>query len=279
VRTAGLLLVLGMLAAVLGLYGCGPKKAPDGQEADESWARIKKAGTIKWGADGSGGGAPYVYKEKDDLLGWELEVMKKMSGHLGVKYELASVDWDKLPAHLKANNCDFIMNGYEMNEERKKLVDFSEPYCAYSQMMTVRVEDKDKYKTIADLKDKKWGILSGTESFNVLVRAGVPEANISKFEDSNSPYLKLKDRTVDAVLQDDMIAEFYAGKDAELFNNPNVTAPGTYAIAVRKGEAALLAEFNKVIKTMKENGELAEIYKTWKIWNKAQEAIGVKEKK
>lgn len=279
--------------ALVVLASCGGGKTAGGEgktgannaaQADGSLERVKKAGVLKWGVDAGGGGAPFVYldvdpkTQKQEVVGWEVELMQKFAPHMGVKYEIVQVEWGKLVPDLQARRSDLVMNGLEVNPERAQVVDFSEPYCVYAQQMTVRAEDKDKFKKLEDLKDKKWGTLDGAEANNVLIKAGVPEANITQFPDSNTPYMALKDKRVDAVLQEDMIAEFYAGKDEKVYNVPETFAPGQYAIAVRKGEKSLLDEVNRVIKAMKENGDLAGIYKKWKIWNDRQKEIGVKEK-
>ena len=39
---------------------------------------------------------------------------------------------------------------------------------------------------------------------------------------------------VDAVLAEWMIADYYAGKDKEIYNIPATFAPGKYGVAVRK---------------------------------------------
>ncbi len=77
-----------------------------------------------------------------------------------------------------------------------------------------------------------------------------------------------------------MIADYYAGKDKEIYNIPKTFAPGKYGICVRKdkGNETLLAEIDRVIKLMKENGDLATIYKKWHIWNDEQKELGIVEK-
>ena len=57
----------------------------------------------------------------------------------------------------------------------------------------MRAADKDKYKSLADLKDKKIGILDGTEAGNVLKRAGFTDGpKIRIHPDSKTPYDNLK---------------------------------------------------------------------------------------
>lgn len=262
-------------------FGCGEKKeAPGG---DDSLARVKKAGVLKWGADPSGG-APFVFtdpKDPDKIIGFEIDIMEKVAAHLGVKHEIVKSQWDTLPANLLAGRSDIVMNGLEINEERKKVVAFSEPYYLYEQQLTVRAADKDKYRGLDDLKGRKVGTLSGAEANNVLAAAGFAEDLVVPHDDSLTPYRNLELERVDAVLQEDLIAAYYAAPErmSTLFNQPKTFSPGKYAVAVRPADKALLAEIDRILLEMKKSGELAAIYRKWNIWSDREKEIGVLEKK
>ncbi len=249
---------------------------------EDTLTKIKKAGVIKWGAD-SGGGAPYVYgdlKDPNHIIGFEMDMMDKIAEHMGVKHERVQAEWASLLENMKAKRTDIVLNGIEINELRLKTYLFSQPYFKYEQQWSVRAADKDVLKSMDDLKDKKIGILDGTEAGNVLKRAGFKEDQIKIYPDSKTPYDDLKIKRVDAILAESIIADFYAGKDKEIFNNPATLAPGIYGVALRKEKESdtLLAEIDRVLKLMKENGDLAAIYKKWNIWNDKQKELGIVEK-
>jgi polar amino acid transport system substrate-binding protein len=247
---------------------------------EDTLEKVKKAGVLKWGADPSGG-APYVFndpKDNDKVIGFEMDIMDKLAGHLGLKHELVKGTWDSLVDNLKSKRADVVMNGLEITEMRQKEVSFSDPYYVYEQQLTVRVGDKDKYNSLDDLKGHKVGTLNAAESNNVLKRAGFTEEQILVHDDSQTPYENLGLKRVDAVLQESIIAAYYAGKNPKLFNLPKTFSPGKYGIAARKEDGTLLVEINKGLKTMRENGELAAIYKKWNIWTDAQKTVGIEEK-
>jgi len=269
-----------------GLSGCGgPAKAPAGgtgtaaNGSEDTLARIKREGVLRWGADPNGGG-PFVYMADDGktVIGFEMEVMELFAKHMGVKPELVASDWDALIDTLQSRRTDMVMNGIEINEDRAKVVGFSEPYYLYEQQLTVRIEDKDKYKTLDDLKGKPVGTLKAAEANNVLTRAGWSEENIKPYPDSLTPYTDLKLKRTEAVLQESIIAAHYAGKDEKLLNNPNTFSPGKYAVAVRAQDKTLLGEVNRILDLMKKNGELAAIYAKWNIMNDKQKELGVEAK-
>lgn len=274
------------LFALLALVGCGSGSAPkDGSAApagkEDTLAKIKREGVIKWGADSSGG-APFVYldpKDNKTVIGFEMDIMDKFAKHLGVKHEQIQAQWDALIDDMRSKRSDLVMNGIEINPDREKAVGLSDPYYLYEQQLTVRADDKDKYKSLADLKGKKVATLKGAEANNVLKAAGFNDDTIAPQDDSSLPYVELENKRVDAVLQESIIAAHYAGKNAKLHNVEATFSPGKYVVAVRKEDATLLAEVNRILKLMKENGELAEVYKKWGIWNDKQKDVGIQDKK
>jgi polar amino acid transport system substrate-binding protein len=289
-RRAFALAALAALAAILS--GCGGGSTPGGstgtetpKPGEDTLARIKREGVIRWGADASGG-APFVYGDPNDpnkVIGFEVDMMDKIAPHLGVKHERVQAQWDGLLTDLKNKRSDIVINGIEINDTRLKTNSFSQPYYTYEQQLSVRAEDKDKFKSLNDLKDKKIGILSGTESGNVLRRMGFKDEQIVGHDDSKTPYENLNLKRVDGVVAEWMIADFYAGPKGMvkgIYNVPETFSPGKYGIALRKEpeSEALLKEIDRVLKLMKENGELAAIYKRWNIWNDKQKELGISDK-
>ncbi|MCY3022674.1 MAG: transporter substrate-binding domain-containing protein [Planctomycetota bacterium] len=272
---------------VLVLAGCGGATgkgagAPAAKEATEdTLARIKREGVLRWGADPSGG-APFVFfdpkdKNVEKVIGFEMDVMDKFAAHMGLTHEMVRSQWDTLLEAMQAQRTDMVINGIEINAERLQRYAFSKPYYVYEQMLVVRIEDKEKYGSLDGLKGKRLGVLSGAEAENVLKRAGWTRDNINTYEDSSLPYSDLELGRTDAVLQEQMIAEYYAGRNPKLYLVPKTFSPGRYGVAVRKEDTALLAEVDRILELMKQNGELAAIYKKWNIWNDRQKEVGVLE--
>jgi polar amino acid transport system substrate-binding protein len=273
---------LAILAACSPGSGTTDKKEIGSQD---TLARIRKEGVLKWGAAATGG-APFVYFDDKDpnnerIIGFEMDIADGLAKHLGLKMGIANQEqWDTLLPNLDARRSDAVMNGIEMTAERKEKWLFTEPYYVYEQMLTVKAADKDKYRTLDDLKGKKVGVLGGTEAQRILERQGwVVGDTIMIHDDSLTPYENLRLGRIEAVLQENIIAWFYSTPERfpELFNIPQTFAPGKYAIACRKGDETLAAELDRALNAMKKSGELAEIYRKWKIFTPAQKDIGVME--
>ncbi|HLX63693.1 MAG TPA: transporter substrate-binding domain-containing protein [Planctomycetota bacterium] len=278
------LLCIAFFTAIVGFVFVGCGDSGGAKPGEDTLAKIKREGVLKWGADYSGG-APFVFKDPKDnktVIGFEMDIMEKFAKHMGVKAVQTQAEWDSLIEDMVSrHSTDMVMNGIEINEEREKAVGLSEPYYIYEQQITIRAEDKDKYKSLDDLKGKKIATLTGAEANNVLLKAGFDKSLLVPFKDSSQPYEELENKRAEAVLQESIIAAYYAGPNSKLYNIPKTFSEGKYAVAVRKEDKTLLAEVNRILKLMKENGELAEIYKDkkWNIWNEKQKEIGVQEKK
>ena len=104
------------LAAVFAGCGTGDAqkdKAGAAPKKDDSLARIKRDGVLKWGADPSGG-APFVFfdpKDPDKVVGFEIDMMDKLAEHLGVKNEVVRGQWESLPDNMLAGRSDMVVNG------------------------------------------------------------------------------------------------------------------------------------------------------------------------
>lgn len=252
--------------------------APPPPPAGSTLAAIKESGVLRWGADASGG-APFTFYDPADpskIIGFEYDIMLRVAEKMGVRLEQVQADWLALYDMLKSGRCDMLMNGFEVTEDRQEQADFSIPYYRYGEQLTVRVEDAGKYKTLEDLKGKAITVLNGSAAIDALKEAGWTDDLIRQYDDSLAPYTDVALGRAEGSVAESIIAAYYAGSDARLVNQPELFAPGEYAVVVRKGDTALLDEINSILEQMKSSGELGEIYQRWGIWNDAQSAIGTR---
>jgi polar amino acid transport system substrate-binding protein len=241
-----------------------------------SLRRIQDEGVLRWGIDPAGG-APFAMPDPRDprrLIGFEIELVERLCQYLGVKSEPVQADWLALIDNLKAGRTDLVLNGLEVSEERAQVVDFTVPYYRYGQQLTIRAADRDRFRTLADLRGRRVSVLNGSSAVEVLFRAGFGEREIVQYDDSLAPYVELANGRVDGSLAESIIAGYYAASMPELYSLPETFSPGEYAAAVRKGEPELLAAVDAALERMQKGGDLGRIYQRWGIWSDAQAAIG-----
>ena len=247
--------ILTVLAAAVftaGLFSC--KKTGE----EDLLSRIQKKGKITIAMEGTW--APWTYHdEKNELVGYDVEVGKKIAEKLGVEAEFVEVDWDGIFAGLDSKRYDISLNGVEITEERTLKYDFSEPYAFTHTALIVKKGD-DSIKRFEDLKGKTTTNSLGSTYAEFAESYGAKVVTIDSFEET----LQLVEHgRADATLNDNATFYYYQKIKPE---NPFKVAVLTeeasrVAVPMRKGEETktLLEAVNKAIEELKQSGELAQI--------------------
>jgi arginine/lysine/histidine transporter system substrate-binding protein len=246
-----------LLLALPLILSCAPAKKPDALDS------IKKAGKIVIGT--SADFPPYEFHMQengsDKIVGFDIAVGQEIAKDLGVTLEIKDMDFKGLLAALDSGNIDIVLAGMNPTEERKKSVDFSNVYYLAEQGVIVRAADKDKYTTIESLKDAMVGAQQGATQVGIAKRQikGMaddtqPNAQVKELPKIGDLVLALKNKNVEAVLLETAVAKAYVGANPDL-----VVAPFTFpdenggsAVAVKKGNTALLDAINKTIARLAE---------------------------
>ena len=264
------------LAAIVGVATMeGAAAAPPAPEGT-SLRRVQDEGVLRWGIDPAGG-APFAMPDPRDprrLIGFEIELVERLAQYLGVRSEPIEGDWLALIDNMKAGRTDLALNGLEVSEDRAEVVDFTVPYYRYGQQLTIREADRERYRSLEDLKGKRISVLNGSASVDVLLAAGWTEDLIAQYDDSLAPYVELENGRVDGSMAESIIAGYYAAGIAGLYSIPETFSPGEYAGAVRKNEPELKAAIDAAMTRMKESGDLGRIYQRWGVWSEQQAEIG-----
>ncbi len=81
---------------------------------------------------------PFEYVDGKDIVGFDITMGQKIAKDYGTKLEVVDMAFDSLIPALQSGTIDFIAAGMSVTEERKKNVDFSDPYFASEQVIIVR---------------------------------------------------------------------------------------------------------------------------------------------
>src|SRR5215204_7116255 len=92
-------------------------------------AQGKKWDTVKIAVEGAY--APWNFTGAGGKLeGFEIDLANDLCARMKVKCEIVAQDWDGIIPALTAKKYDAIMAGMSITDERKKTIDFSNPYAA-----------------------------------------------------------------------------------------------------------------------------------------------------
>lgn len=246
----------GVVVLSLGtLIGCGAKQPADEQNAQ---ADATKTQEIVMGTNAEF--EPFEYRGNGgEVVGFDVEIAKKIAEKVGKSLKVEDMAFDTLIVGLNNDQMDFIAAGMSVTDERKKQVDFSDPYFKSKQMIIVK-KDNDTIKTADDLEGKKIGVQLGTTG-DLFVSSYLKNKEVVQFDKAALAVMDLKNGQVDAVVVDaEPAKKLVQGQDdLKILDAPFVEEE--YAIAVKKGNKELLDAINEVIAEIKASGEYDTIHK------------------
>lgn len=199
--------------------------------------------------------------EEDNIVGFDIDLAEEVCNRMGVELVKQPVDWDTKEQDLNAGKIDCIWNGLSVDEERKKVMDLSEPYMENEMIFVVK--QGSEIASQADLDGKTVAVQSGSTAQTILADSGL---NITPVElATNVECLQQLDLDlVDAVFLDVVVANYEistSGKEYTIL--PDGLSPEEYAIGFRKGDTALREEVQRILSEMKADGTVEQISTKW----------------
>ncbi|MCD8223388.1 MAG: transporter substrate-binding domain-containing protein [Clostridiales bacterium] len=221
-------------------------------------SRIQESGEIVVAMEGTW--APWTYHdEKDELVGYDVEVAQLIAEKLGVEVKFIEGEWDGLLAGLDDSRYDIMVNGVGITEERQEKYDFSTPY-AYNRTAVIVRDDYNEINSMEDLNGKK---TANTISSTYAMQAERYGAEVSGVDDLNQTIELLLSGRIDATLNAEVTFFDYvnAHPEAGIRIAAYSDEVERVAIPVRKGDdsASLLATINDALAELSESGQLSEL--------------------
>jgi len=227
-------------------------------------AKALKRGTLIVGMDIF---VPWAMKDKKgNLVGFEIDVAKKLAKDMGIEVEFVPTKWDGIIPALLTKKFDVIIGSMSITEKRKTKVDFSDPY-EYAGMSIVA--HKKKAPGLSSLKefnqpDFEIAVKMGTTA-ETAAKKMIPKAKLRRFQDEAQAYQELRNGNVHAVVGSMPKPAYEAAEYEETLYLP---LEGTFTkepigFAVRKKDPTTVTYFNEWIAKNWENGFLQERFDYW----------------
>jgi polar amino acid transport system substrate-binding protein len=277
VPTPRLLIAL-LAAAALTLAACGDSDddaganqaatTPAGPSCEKADLDLVTGGQLTVGTDKP---AFPPYFEDDDPTngkGFESAVAYAIADQLG--FEKGEVKWKVVPFNASfkpgPKDFDFDVNQISINEQRKRAVDFSDPYYTAPQgVIAPKGSAAAEVTSLSELADKTIGVQIGTTSLDAVNASIKPSKQPKVFDDSNAVVTALKQGQVDAVVTD-LPTAFYitaaqvpSSKIVGQFSAPGGDEWG----ALLEKDSKLTACVSQAIDKLKSSGELERITQKW----------------
>ena len=205
---------------------------------------------------------PYgLMNEQNKPDGYDADVAKLLAENLGVKLQLVPVTGPNRIPYLLSGQVDLLVASLGITPERAKSVQFSEPYAA----ITIAVYGKDDVKAAKpeDLAGKTIAVARASTQDTAVSKAAPASATIRRFDSDAAALQALISGQVPLIGCSNVcyvtIQKLAPGKYTKKFE----LSSQVQGIAVKPGEAKLLARINQFIDKVKANGELDKINQKW----------------
>ncbi len=211
----------------------------------------------------------FVDPSSGAAIGWEYDAMAEIATRLNITVEYENISWDAMIPAVSEGQYDLGMTGITIRDDRAEVVDFSDPYMRSEMVMMVR-GDEERFNDAASFAaddDLLMAAQPGTTPFYVGVYDVLDgdEANprIVKFETFGAGVAALRAGDVDLVLTDSTAGQGYvAASDGALKIVGEKLGTEDFGFIFPKG-SDLVAPMNAAIQSMREDGTIDALNKTW----------------
>ncbi len=214
----------------------------------ELFAEIKRSGKLRVGVSEI---VPWATHDKDgNLVGFEIDVAKKLARDLGVEPEFYPEEFRYLISDLLAGRFDIIVSALSIDPRRALKVDFSAPYNTTDVTLAANIKAAGASPTLQsfDKESVTVGVLEGTMAED-MVGVALPNARIKTYTDDSRLFDDLIQGKLDAVVADnprgEIVAKLFPSNVACVCETPLATYPA--AFAVRRGNLEFINFLNSWI--------------------------------
>lgn len=204
--------------------------------------------------------APFEFMGEKEFEGFDIDLIKAIGKELGYNVIVQNMGFDATIPALQSRNIDVIIAAMTITPERKKVVQFSDPYYT-SGLIILVPENNTSIHSIKDLEGKKIAAQIGTTG--MFKAEKIPGAQVKTYANASETFLEFENGGVDAVIQDYPVVAYYLSQKKKGKMVGEKMEAEEYGIAVAKNNKALTEDINKAMAKLKANGEYAKIYKKW----------------
>jgi len=212
-------------------------------------------------------GLPFAIVKNNQIVGFDIEMAQRFAAYLGKELVLEDMEFSSLIAACASGKIDMIDSTLIITEERKKQIDFSDPYyqmgnSIFALKKNIAGNDDSPKNRLDDLKDKRIGVITGTAGEEASEER-FPDAHIYDMENLVSATAALKSNKIDALVYERTTLTAIANQNPEFEVIDEPLKLVDVSIAVKKGNTALLNSVNQAITELENKGTLEDMKERW----------------
>lgn len=228
--------------------------------------KIKKEKVFKVGINENS--KPFAYKDENgEIIGFDADLIREISKRVFDSekiVEFVSITPSNRILSLNSGEVDIVISTMTINQERLRIVDFSNPYFMTGQ--AVLVNQPSNIRSGKDLNGKKVGIVLGTTSATN-IRYIASNAIIKGFKNYQEALAEFEKGNLDAISTDDVILQGLVADNENYKILPDRYSTEFYGIAFRKDEASktLKNSVNQALAILEKKGTIRKLEKKYNV--------------
>ncbi len=224
---------------------------------------IKKRGVIKIGLSLF---KPWSMRDKTgELIGYELDVGRKLAEDMGVDVEFIPTSWDGIIPALVAGKFDVIISGMSITAQRNLTINFSNPY-AYSGLRILANRSMTEGFTLEDFNspDVIMAARRGATPATVIAET-FPNAQLLQFDEDGATLQEVLNGRAHGTMGAEPFPSSSTARYPDIVHVPfdKLFDQRGEAFAMRKGDPDALNFFNNWIGQEWRSGWLQERHDYW----------------
>jgi polar amino acid transport system substrate-binding protein len=240
-------------AMVLTASACG---------GDDSKDKTGKFQTISAGKLRVGSDIPYPPFEfgEPPYQGFDLDVVRAIAKKLDLQTTFVKTPFDTIFRNLAQGKFDMMASASTITAERKKTVDFSDPYFPADQSLMVK--RGSDIETVDDLSGKTVGAQLGTTGADY-AKDKTDAKSVRTYDLIDDAFKALEAGQVEAVINDCPVSKYAEKAHENLVVLQSIKTNELYGFAFPKGADELREAVNSELANIKDDGTLDEIREKW----------------
>jgi cystine transport system substrate-binding protein len=218
---------------------------------------------------------PFSFRDRDGTLkGFDLDVAQRLCAIMGAHLVQVPEGMAGLSKKLRAGEIAWIGNQLLTTPENRREFDFVRPSYASIQLTCVQHEqDERDFLSLDDLLGKRLGVLAQT-GVEEQARSALGKSVVA-YSSIDNAFKDLAAKKLDAVLEENLIAEYHIERDAlPLKVTAPFASPLPVGLVVRKGHRDTQDRLADAIKTMLQDGSFKAISEKWFGYDVSRARIG-----
>lgn len=259
--------LMSMIAALMLGCGSGEQDKPAGRatppRTKPAESLAEKPRVIRVGTEAAYPPMEFV-DDKGTVTGFDVDLIHEVAKAGGFEVKVENVSWDALFGMLANGEIDVAISSITITDERRKTMNFSEPYYRSGQRLILHSKHKDANLTLDQMDGMQVGAQIGTTSAELVAKEH-PKVTLRTFENVPFGLRDLDQGNLDGFVVDDPVGRYFVSRGEYLnlvFTEKEYTSE-EFGIVIRKGDDELVRQINEALKKAKESGVVDQLKDKW----------------